>query len=46
MTQRKEKEMEKERSSADKSTKELKSPAPGGKNVLVEFEDGIAWVIM
>jgi trans-feruloyl-CoA hydratase/vanillin synthase len=38
--------MKKEKSSADKSKEQLECPVPGGKNVLVEFEDGIAWVIM
>ena len=26
------------------STSSTEKPVPGGKNVLVEFEDGIAWV--
>ena len=29
-----------------KSMQKLNPPIPGGKNVLVEFENGIAWVIM
>jgi len=30
----------------DKLTPKTDAPIPGGKNVLVEFEEGIAWVIM
>ena len=31
---------------SDNSTPEANAPIPGGKNVLVEFDNGIAWVIL